>query len=86
MKANEVHLQPVDTATITVLVTNVGGATGTYEVVLKLNGEVYAKKSVTLDAGKSETVSFGVLPADGKELHAILTIDDLSVDVLWEIH
>ena len=86
MKINEEHLQPVDTATVSVVVTNTGAETGTYAVVLKLNGATFATKSVTLDGGKSETVSFGVKPDGGKELKGTITIDNLSVEALWEIH
>ncbi len=86
MKISETHLQPADTATVSVVVTNTGGETGTYPVVLKVNGATFATKSVTLAGGKSETVSFGVKPEGEKELKATITIDALSVEALWEIH
>ncbi len=84
LKVNENHLQPADTATVTVTVTNTGAQTGTYQVVLKVNGETFAAKSVSLDGGKSTTVDFGIKP--DKELKAKITIDNLSVDALWEVH
>lgn len=84
LKINEILLQPADTATVTVTVTNTGGQTGTYQVVLKVNGATFATKPVTLDGGKNEVVIFGINP--GKELKAIITVDNLSVEALWEIH
>ncbi|MDO8715548.1 MAG: hypothetical protein Q7J73_01890 [Dehalococcoidales bacterium] len=84
LKINEILLQPADTATVSVTVTNTGAETGTYPVVLKLNGETFATKSVTLDGGKNEVVVFGVNP--GKELKAVITVDNLSVAALWEVH
>jgi len=86
IKINEEHLQPTEQAIVSVVVTNTGAETGTYPVVLKLNGETFATKSVTLGGGKSETVSFGVKPAGGKELKGEITIGNLSVSALWEIH
>ena len=84
LKINEIHLQPADIATVSVTVTNNGGQTGTYPVVLKVNGATFATKSVTLDGGKNEVVTFGINP--GKELKAIITVDNLSVEALWEVH
>lgn len=84
LKINEIHLQPADIATVSVTVTNTGAETGTYPVVLKLNGATFATKSVTLDGGKNEVVVFGINP--GKEMKAIITIDNLTVEALWEVH
>jgi hypothetical protein len=49
--------QPV---TVTVSVTNGGGQSGTYAVVLKVNGLAFDQKPVTLGAGGSQTVTFTV--------------------------
>ena len=84
LKINEILLQPADIATVSVTVTNTGAETGTYPVVLKLNGATFATKSVTLDGGKNEVVTFGINP--GKEMKAIITVDNLSVEALWEVH
>ena len=84
LKINEDILQPDDTGTVSVTVTNIGGETGTYQVVLKVNGETFATKSVTLDGGKSVVVEFGIKP--NKELRAIISVDNLSIEALWEIH
>lgn len=84
LKINENHLQPADTATVSVTVSNTGGQTGTYQVVLKVNGETFATKSVTLDGGKSAVVDFGIKP--DKELKATISVGNLSVEALWEVH
>ncbi len=47
-----------ETVTISATVTNSGNASGSYEVTLKINGEVEATKEVTLNAGASEEVTF----------------------------
>lgn len=86
LKINEILLQPADTATVSVMVTNTGGQTGTYPVVLKVNGATFDTKSVTLDGGESTSVHFGVKSEGGKEMKAVITIDNLSVDALWEVH
>lgn len=45
-------------ATISVIVTNTGGETGSYKVVLKINGVVEASEEVTISAGASKKVTF----------------------------
>ena len=47
-----------DTVTISVLVTNTGDLSGSYDVSLKVNNVVVETKSVTLAGGSSQTVSF----------------------------
>ena len=44
--------------TISVLVTNIGGEDGSYEVTLKLNGVVEATREVTVNPGLSKEVTF----------------------------
>ncbi|MFC1981733.1 CARDB domain-containing protein [Chloroflexota bacterium] len=44
--------------TIGVLVSNIGGVSGSYEVSLKINGALEATKKVTLSPGTSEKVTF----------------------------
>jgi len=43
---------------ITILVANTGGQSGSYQVILKINGVAEADKEVILDAGASKRVSF----------------------------
>jgi len=54
------EVQPNETVTITVSVTNTSGMEESYTVVLKINGAKETEKSVTLAAGKSQNVSFSV--------------------------
>ena len=44
--------------TISILVTNTGDLSGSYQVTLKIDAEVVGTKQVTLDGGASETVTF----------------------------
>ncbi|MFQ6122104.1 MAG: Ig-like domain-containing protein [Dehalococcoidales bacterium] len=59
-----------ESITISVLVTNAGDLTGSYEVSLKIDDLVVEMKEVTLDGGDSETVSFSVTPAIAGEYTA----------------
>ena len=47
---------------ISVIVTNTGDLTGSYEMSLKIDDMVAQTKEVTLDGGDSETISFSVTP------------------------
>jgi hypothetical protein len=49
-----------ESVTISVLVTNTGNLSGSYEVTLKIDGEVEATKTVTVAADGSRSVSFTV--------------------------
>lgn len=49
-------------ATIQVSVKNTGGESGSYEVILKVNGEAVGRKTVTLDPNQSADVSFSFSP------------------------
>jgi hypothetical protein len=55
-----VEVEPGDTVTITVLVANTGGESGSYAVVLKIDGVKEAEETVTIAAGSSQTVTFSV--------------------------
>jgi competence protein ComEC len=65
-----------ETVTISATITNSGGSTGSYTAILKINGSEVDTKSVVLDSGKSQIVSFTVenesvgtylVEVDGKE-------------------
>ena len=47
-------------ASVTVLITNTGTAAGSFEAVLKINGEVEETKEIILDVGASQEVTFTV--------------------------
>jgi len=52
------EVEPGEAVTITVLVANIGGESGSYAVVLKIDGVKEAEETVTLAAGESQDVSF----------------------------
>ena len=60
-----------ETVTISVLVTNTGNTAGSFEVTLKINGEVETTKEVTLNAGASEEVTF----ATAKDVPGSYSVD-----------
>ena len=51
-----------ESVSISVLVTNTGDLTGSYEVSLKIDDMVMQTKEVILDGGSSETISFSLTP------------------------
>jgi len=54
------EVNPGENVTVSVLVTNIGRETGSYDVVLKVNGSVESVKTVTLDGGESAEVEFTI--------------------------
>ena len=54
------EVEPGETVTITVLVANTGGESGSYTVVLKIDGVKETEERVTIAAGSSQTVTFSV--------------------------
>jgi hypothetical protein len=70
------QVQPKEVVTITVLVSNTGGTEGSYTVVLKINGVKEAEKTVALDAGKSQEVSFSITREKAGSYS--VTVDGLS--------
>jgi len=54
------EVEPGETVTITVMVANTGGESGSYTVVLKIDGVKEADETVTVAAGDSQDVSFSV--------------------------
>ena len=65
-----------ETVTISLLVTNTGGKSGSYTVTLKINGVKEAEKSLTVAAGSSQAVSFNVTREEA-DTYAV-TVDGLS--------
>ncbi len=62
---NEVY--PDETVTVSVTITNTGSLVGSKEVTLKINGQPIQTTNVTLNGGKSQTVSFTLTSASGGE-------------------
>ncbi|GAI67810.1 unnamed protein product, partial [marine sediment metagenome] len=54
------EVEPGETVTVTVLVANIGGESGSYTVVLKIDKVKEAEETVTIAAGESQEVSFSV--------------------------
>jgi len=69
-------VEPGESVTISVTVTNVGEVSGTYTLELKEEGYDTISKSVTLDAGESRRVSFTI--SRGWEKTHTISIDGLS--------
>ncbi len=70
--------KPGQEITISLIVTNIGGAAGTCTLEFKVDGEVRSVKSVTLEPGESEVVSFSIIEA--MEGEHIVEIADLRGD------
>ena len=56
----QLEVEPGETVAITVFVANTGGESGSYTVVLKIDGVKEAEETVTVAAGDSQDVSFSV--------------------------
>ena len=61
------EVNPGQPVTISCTVTNIGAAAGSSSV--HLGGDFMAEKTVSLEPGQSETVSFEVTPAEAKTFH-----------------
>ncbi len=75
--------QPKEPGVFTVTITNTGAETGTYPVVIKVNGVAYQTKNVTLAGGKSEDVVFGI--TQDKEMKAVISVDNQEMEFAWEV-
>jgi len=62
--------------TISCLVENIGTESGTKTVACKVEGEIMAEQSVTLEPGESRAISFEVTPTIAKTYS--VTVDGLS--------
>ncbi len=58
LSISPIEVELGQTVTFSANVTNSGGSRGTYTVMLKINGSEVGSKSLTLDAGESQRVSF----------------------------
>jgi hypothetical protein len=66
---------------LTILVTNTGGQSASYQVILKINGVAEATKEVILDAGASEQVSF----TTSKEVAGTYSVDINNATGAFEV-
>jgi hypothetical protein len=78
---NNLDINPVEVTmgeevTISVLVTNTGDLSGSYEIRLLIDGSVAQTKEIALNGGDKQQVSFKVTADTGGEFK--VTIDDLS--------
>jgi len=71
------EVEPGETVTIAVSIANTGGESGSYTVVLKIDGVKESEKRVTVAAGGSKTVSFSVTKEEADSY--TVTVDGLSV-------
>ncbi len=76
LSISRLEVQPGETVTITVLVANTGGESGSYTLVLKLNGVKEAEETVTIAAGDSQSVSFTVAKEEAGSYSVV--VDGLS--------
>ena len=70
------EVEPGETVTVAVSVANTGGKSGSYTVVLKIDGVKEAEETVTIAAGSSRTVSFSVTREEADTY--TVTVDGLS--------
>ena len=62
LTVNPPEVNPGQKVTVSVIVTNIGGMVGSYEVIL--GGDFMATKMVTLEPGESKAVTFEVTPTE----------------------
>ncbi len=70
------EVQPKEVVIVALSVANTGGTEGSYSVVLKINGVEEAHKTLTIAAGKSQSVSFEVAEEEAGSYN--ITVDGLS--------
>lgn len=76
LTVNPFEVNPGEKVTVSVIVTNIGGMVGSYEVIL--GGDFMATKTVTLESGESKAVTFDIIPIE-------LGVYSVSVDGLTGI-
>jgi len=76
LSVTPLEVEPGETVTITASVANIGGKSGSYTVVLNINGVKEADERVTIGAGSSEDVSFSVTREEADSY--TVTVDGLS--------
>lgn len=76
LRVSPATIETGDSATITVTVENTGGESGTYELALKVDGAVAATKTVVLNGGESQDVTFSIIKQQAGTYS--ISIDSLS--------
>lgn len=71
-----------DTIVGTVDVSNVGELDGQYEVELRINGNLWDSRTVTLSVGQTKTISFEILTTQGDEGTYVININGLEKSVV----
>jgi len=74
------QVKPGEAATVSVLVSNTGGKSGSYTVTLNINSVKEADKSVTIAAGGSQAVTFSVTRQEPGSYN--VAIDGLSTSFI----
>lgn len=69
-------IRPGEDAIIGVLLTNTGAQTGTYTLVLKIDGDIAKTQEVTLSGGTGQRVTFSVTIFDAGNYE--VTVDQLT--------
>ena len=69
-------VKPGEAVAVSIVVANTGGESGSYTVVLKINGVKEAEETVTVAAGESQDVSFSVTREEAASY--AVTVDGLS--------
>jgi len=70
------EIESGETITVSMVVANTGGEVGSYTAVLKINGVKEEEKTVTIAAGGSQTVSFGITREEAGSY--TVTVDGLN--------
>ncbi len=90
LSISPIEVDTGDTVTISILVTNTGDLTGSYEVTLKIDNKVVATKGVTLAGGASQKVIFttskdidGTYVLNVNGLRGTFTVTALAVPPNW---
>ena len=90
LSISPIEVDTGDTVTISILVTNTGDLTGSYEVTLKIDNIVVATKGVTLAGGASQKVIFttskdidGTYAVNVSGISGTFTVTALAVPPNW---
>lgn len=83
LRINRRRVDVGENVTISVDIVNNGDASGSYDIILKLDGLVKDSDNITLDPGSSDRVSF-VVSMDNFGLHSVMV--NQLIDYVWAIN